>query len=315
MLGMGITEFGGNDKLKALDLPRPEPRDGEVLIRVKAAGVNPVDYKIREGRLERAIPHAFPLVLGWEAAGVVEEVGAGVRSFRTGDEVYTCCRKDTVQWGTFAEFVAVPEASVARKPASLSFAEAGTVPLAGLTAWQMLFDTAELMPGQTVLVHAAAGGVGGYATELAAWRRAQVVATARSANHEYVRNLGARHVIDYQIQDFRGVVRELYPAGVDVALDCVGGETRLRTAELIKKGGHLVSIVDQLDARAVGRPDITFSYVFVSPSQRQLGHLGRLIDGRFVTPHLTAELPLDQAAKGLEMIQSGHFRGKLALLP
>lgn len=313
MRAIGITEFGGNDKLKVLEVGKPQAGSGEILIKVVAAGVNPVDYKIREGYLQKALPHAFPLVLGWDCAGTVEEVGAGVRGFRVGDAVYAYCRKPTVQWGAFAEYVVVPQENAAAKPKLLSFAEAATVPLAALTAWQMLFDVAKLMPGQSVLVHAAAGGVGGYGVELAHWRRAEVIATAQTANHEYVHKLGAKRVVDYQVQDFRHEVKALYPEGVDVALDCVGGETLKRTAEVVKKGGVIVSIVDQTDAKALGRPDITFAYHFVQPNQKQLADIGHLLDEKYITPHLTHELPLDQASKALEMMHGGHTRGKIAL--
>lgn len=313
MRAIGITEFGGNDKLKVLEVAKPTAGAGELLIKVVAAGVNPVDYKIREGYLQKALPHAFPLVLGWDCAGTVEEVGSGVRGFKAGDAVFAYCRKPTVQWGSFAEYIAVPAENAAPKPKLLSFAEAATVPLAALTAWQMLFDVAKLMPGQSVLVHAAAGGVGGYGVEFAHWRKAESIATAQTHNHEYVRNLGARRIVDYQVQDFRTACREAYPNGVDVVLDCVGGETLKRSAEVVKKGGVIVSIVDQTDAKALGRTDITFAYHFVQPNQKQLTDIGHLIDEKYVTPHLTKELPLDQAGKALEMMHDGHTRGKVAL--
>lgn len=314
MRAVGITEFGGIEKLQVLDLPKPSPKEKEILVKVKAAGVNPVDWKIREGYLQKMIPHAFPLVLGWDVAGVVEELGAGVTRFKVGDAVMAYCRKDVVQWGAYAEWVAFPESCAAKKPQILSFAEAATVPVAALTAWQALFDAAKLLEGETVLVHAAAGGVGSYGVELAAWRKAEVVATAAARNHEWVRNLGARHVIDYQVVDFRKAVKELYPGGVDVVLDGVGGETLRRSADVLKKGGRIAGIVDAFDPKDAGRPDVTFQHVFVAPNAKQLEEIGQLMELKRLTPHLTAELPLDQAAKAHKLSAGGHFRGKIALL-
>ena len=198
MKAIVIDAFGGPDRLRAAEVPTPKASAGEVVIELACTSVNPVDWKIREGMLSGLFPHTFPLILGWDAAGTVSDTGEAVNEFSVGDRVYAYCRKPTVQWGTYAEYVAVPASAVAAMPANLSFAEAAAIPLVGLTSWQVLFDAANLRAGQTVLIHAGAGGLGSIAIQLAKNAGATVFTTASAANHEYVRSLGADHVIDYR---------------------------------------------------------------------------------------------------------------------
>ena len=313
MRAMVIDQFGGREELHVADVPKPSPGRKEVLIRVKAAGVNPVDAKIRQGLLRARLPHQFPIILGWDVAGEVEALGPGVRGFKPGDAVYAYARKPIVKDGCYAEYVVLPESAVALKPVSAGFAEAAAVPLAALTAWQSLFDAAGLKRGHTVLVHAAAGGVGGFAVQLARARGARVVATASAANHEYVRSLGVRQVIDYRSEDFVAATRRLFPGGVDVAFDTVGGEVQRRTAEAVKPGGVLVSILAFEDEAGVRARGVEPRYVFVSPQAGQLKRLARLVEGGKLKIHLAARLPLEQAARAHEMIESGHTRGKIVL--
>lgn len=308
MRAVAIEEYGGTDQLRMMELPRPEPRPGEVLIRIKAAGVNPVDGKIRQGLLKQRMPNFLPIVIGWDAAGVIEGLGEGVTGFSLGQPVFAYCRTTTIQHGTYAEFIAVPASSIAPKPSNLSFEEAATIPLAGLTAYQCLFDAAQLQAGQKILIHAAAGGVGGFAVQLARWRGAEIWATASSANHAYVRSLGADHVLDYTAGDFREKASNL-----DVAFDTIGGDVQSRSADCLKPGGVLVSILAYADEAALKAKGIVTKYVFVSPNGAQLSELGRLCQAGALRTHLAAVLRLEEAAKAHAMIESRHTRGKIAL--
>ena len=313
MRAIGISDFGGRDKLQLLDLPVPRPGYGEILVRVRAAGVNPVDYKIREGLLKTRLPHLFPVVLGLDAAGTVEACGPSAKWFAKGAEIYAYCRKPIIHLGTYAEYVTIPENYASPKPPSLSFEEAATLPLAALTAWQCLFDSAQLQPGQTVLIHAAAGGVGGFAAQLARERGARVIGTAGARNLDYVRGLGAHEAIDYAAGDFREAVRQLCPEGVDVAFDTVGGDVQARSADVVRPGGTLVSILALQDERALAARGIQVKYVFVVPNSSQLTELTRRVEAGRLRTTMAAVLPLDQAAKAHELIETRHVRGKIAL--
>lgn len=310
---MAIDRFGGPDELHAVDLPVPRAGPGEVLIQIVASGVNPVDWKIVAGALDGHFPHRFPLVPGWELAGTVQDLGEGVIGLRRGERVFAYARKPVVQDGTYAEAIALPEASVAPVPRKLLWEEASGVPLAGLTAWQSLRVQGDVGPDRTVLVHAAAGGVGHLAVQLARDAGARVIGTASARNREFVLGLGAEEVIDYTREDFRDAVRRVCPAGVDVALDTVGGDTLERTFDVVATGGRLIGIVsppDEGHARARGiRPD----YVFVSPSGEQLRTLAALVDRGRLRPHVSRIYPLAQAADALRESQGGHVRGKLVL--
>jgi NADPH:quinone reductase-like Zn-dependent oxidoreductase len=246
MRAVRLHAFGGPDVLKIEETPRPEPKSGEVLIRVHGAGVNPVDWKIREGYTN----HKLPLVPGWDVAGVIEKVGPEVTSLKPKDEVYGYF--DLSRNGAYADYVAVPAEEVALKPKSLDFTKAAAVPLAALTAWQGLFDVGGLKPGQKVLIHAAAGGVGSFAVQFAKWKGAHVIGTASGRNVQFVRELGADEVIDYTKTAFEEAVDN-----VDLVFDTMGGETQKRSWQVLKKGRH--SRFDSRPAptkgrRCVGRP-------------------------------------------------------------
>lgn len=316
MKAIVIDGFGGRETLVVRSMPIPQPDEHEVLIKVKAAGVNPVDWKIREGKLSTRLPHRFPLIPGWDAAGVLEAVGGGVTSFVEGDAVYAYCRKPVVQWGTYAEYIAVPASSVARKPATLSFAEAAAVPLAGLTAYQSLFEAAQVHNGEVLLVQAAAGGVGSYAVQLATRQGVRVIATARGENHDYVLALGASRVIDYTVEDFASVLRAAFPDGIDAVFDLIGGETMYKAMGVLKPGGRLVSLLVPENRIDHKRHEVTgkkHAYVFVRPEARQLEKLSVLIDAGKLRVHLAASFPLEEVARAHEMIESGHTRGKIVV--
>src|SRR6266436_177428 len=200
MKAIRIHNYGGPEVLKYEDAPRPKPQAGEVLVRVHAAGVNPIDWKVREGHMKDFWPHKFPLILGWDLSGVVEELGRGVSRFKIGDEVYSI--PDPTRNGAYADYIVVRESELALKPNSLHHIRAAAVPLAVLTAWQALFDTAQLQPKQCVLIHGAAGGVGHFAVQLAKWKGAHVIGTASATNHEMLYELGADELIDYTVLKF-----------------------------------------------------------------------------------------------------------------
>lgn len=213
-------QFGGAEKLRMADLPIPKPAENEVQIKIHYTSVNPVDWKIREGFLSGRFPHQFPLTPGWDAAGTITSVGKGVKNFKVGDEVFAYCRKATFNEGTYAEYICFEAINVAKKPTNISFAEAAGIPLAGLTSWQALFDVGQLTKGQTVLIHAGAGGVGSLAIQLAKWCGANVITTVSQKNVDYVKALGADLIIDYQKDDYSTVCRKNFPKGLIWSSTC-----------------------------------------------------------------------------------------------
>jgi NADPH2:quinone reductase len=313
MRAVAIEEFGGPEKIQGMDLPRPKPSKGEVLVRVVAAGVNPVDWKIREGKLAGWLPHAFPLVLGWDAAGVVEELGEGATRFRKGDRVWTFARKPVVQWGCYAEYLAVAEESVALMPSKLLYEEAAAFPAAALTAFQALFDRPGIESGSRVLVHAAAGGVGHFAVQLAKHAGAFVYGTAGPDNQAFVMELGATGAIDYRKEDFVEAAQRDCPGGFDLVLDGVGGETLTRSYDLVKPGGRLVSIVDEPDGEKARERGVGAELHVVSPSAEQLGIISRLVDQGSLRCHVQRIFRLAEAAEAHKLGAEGHVRGKLVL--
>ncbi len=314
MKALAINEFGGLDKLQLMDLPVPEIRPGEILVKVRAAGVNPVDWKIREGYLKDLFSHQFPVILGWDAAGVVEGVGKNVTRFKSGDEIFAYCRKPIVHGGAYAEYILLEEEHAAIKPKNITFEEAASIPLAALTAYQSLFDAANLQPGETILIHAAAGGVGGFGVQLAKDHGAVVWATASGRNKKYVQDLGASQVVDYTQVNFGDAVFSKYPHGVDVVFDCVGGEVLQKSAEIVKEGGRLITIVD--DPTGLARNDIHKEFVFVAPKSTQLTELARMVEQGRLKTHLSQVFPfgLEKARKAHELSESMHTRGKMVLV-
>jgi NADPH2:quinone reductase len=311
MRAMAILEFGGPENLKPMGLPRPQPAKGELLIRVVSAGVNPVDCMIRSGKLAEHLPHNFPLVPGWDAAGVVEEGGTG--RFRKGDRVWACVRKPTAQWGSYCEHVSVPEEQVAGMPAKLLFEEAASVPLAALAAQQCLSVGDGLQAGETLLIHAAAGGVGHFAVQLAKLRGARVLGTGSTGSQSFILGLGADVGIDYSTSDLREVVRRHCPEGVDMVLDLVGGETLAASYAMVRQGGRLVSLADEPDATAVEAHGIHACSQFVEPSGEQLEKIAQLFDAQRLETRVQKIYPLNKAAEAHRTLEEGHVKGKLVL--
>lgn len=301
-----IHEYGGPEVLKYEDAPRPEAGEGEVLVRVHAVGVNPLDWKVREGYMKDWLHHKLPLILGWDLSGVVEAVGPQVTLLKLGDEVYG--RPDTSRDGAYAEYIVVREAEVAGKPKTLDHLHSGGIALAGLTAWQALFDMAGLAAGQTVLIHGAAGGVGHFAVQLAKSKGAKVIGTAKAEDVDLVRELGADEVIDYQHAAFDEVVSD-----VDVVLDVIGGETQQRSLKVLKKGGVLVSTLAIESPEAAQERGVKAVTVMAHPDAEDLTQIAELVDAGKVKPVISTILPLSEARRAHETMQSVHTRGKIML--
>ena len=304
MRGIAYESFGGPEVLQLReDLPEPPVAPDTVLVRVRAAGVNPVDLGIRSGGLAGMLPHRFPIIPGWDVAGVVESVGPAVVAFAPGDEVFGYVRRDDVQWGTFAELVPAPQRCLAHKPESLSFTEAGGLPLAGLTAYQALTEALGVGEGDRVLVHRAAGGVGFNAVQIAVALGAHVIGTASPRNHEFLRNAGCAEVFDYSAGPLSGQL-----AGkVDAVLDLMGGDTLADAPDQVHDPGRIASVVDPAVIGLGGR------YVFVRPDTHDLEELAALAeDGQLRVPVARA-FPLAETAAAQELVAGGHVRGKVVV--
>lgn len=313
MKAMVIENFGGAEQLHLDDFPIPKPADNEVLIEIHYTAVNPVDWKIREGLLKGLMQHEFPMILGWDAAGIIADIGRNVTHLKKGDEVFAYCRKPVVKWGTYAEYVSFDADHVALKPKNISFAQAAAIPLVGLTAWQALFEFAKLKSGETILIHAGAGGVGSLAIEFARQAGAKVYTTASQENHGYVKKLGAHVAIDYRQDNFVEKILSLEPQGIDVVLDCIGKKTLNDSFLVLKPGGRIVSIVEQVDQNLAAKYKVHGGFVFVQPSGKQLTQIAELINqGKVVAPNIE-EMPFSSAASAQEKIRQGHTRGKIVL--
>jgi NADPH:quinone reductase-like Zn-dependent oxidoreductase len=306
-----ITIAGFGDPLELTDRPDPKVGPDSVQIRIRAAGVNPVDLGIVGGHLDAWFPHRFPLIPGWDAAGTIEAVGPAVVDLVPGDEVYAYCRKTEIAEGTYAELVTVPAGVVARVPHNVSLLEAGAMPLAGLTAYQALTEGLRIVEGDAVLISAAAGGVGHFAVQIAKALGATVVATASPNHHEAVRALGADHVLDYHDNTVADQVRAMFPRGVGAALDLVGGEGLTQLRESLHQGGRIASIVDPDPAG--DRDDLRARYVFVRPSATELAALAKLVDDGRLRVVIQESFPLERAADAHRLIAEGHVHGKLVL--
>ncbi|MFC8731225.1 NADP-dependent oxidoreductase [Luteimicrobium sp. NPDC057192] len=305
MRAITYDRHGGADVLQLTDQPVPPVGPDAVLVRVHAAAVNPVDLYVRAGGLDALMDVQFPVVPGWDVAGVVEQVGLDVPELEVGDEVFGYVRKDWVHGGTFAEYVAAPVRTLARKPSSLSFEEAAGVPLAGLTAYQTIVRSG-LRAGQTVLVHGASGGVGSFAVQIARSLGARVVGTASERNHDYLRSLGAEPVAHGEGLVRR--VRDLVPDGVDVVLDYAGHGLVAEAPQLLAAGGVPVSIVDASVRELPGGV-----YAWVRPSSSDLAELARLADDGALTVHVDRVLELEDAAEAHRLVEQGGGRGKVVV--
>ena len=306
MQAIQVYQFGGPEQLKLEQAPRPQPQAGEVLVRVHAVGVLPAEWKMRQGFFQSIFPVSFPYIPGSAFAGIIEKVGAGVTAFQAGQAVFGRSNK-----GAYAEYTSVSVETLALKPDALSFDEAATISGGATTAWTALFENAELQPGQRILIHGAAGGVGLFAVQFARWKGAQVIATASSANTEYVRTLGAQTVIDYTSTPFEQVAHD-----VDAVLDTIGGETLQRSMHVIKPGGILVSLLEQPSqeiAQELGIRAMKNTASLPFPSSRLLQTIAQLMEEGQVHTHVGKIFPLRDASLAHELSQRGHGRGRIIL--
>jgi len=312
MKAVRIHEYGGPEVLRYEDAPRPSMGEGDVLVRVYAAAINPVDWKIREGHMRANLRYALPLILGWDMSGVVDAVGPGASGLGVGDEVFA--RPDIARDGAYAEYMVVRAKELSKKPGSLDHVHAASVPLAALTAWQALvsapapYTSASLLKGQSVLVHGASGGVGSFAVQIAKLRGAHVIATTSPKNVDFVRDLGADEVVDYTSQRFEDVVHD-----VDAVFDTVGGDTQDRSWRVLARGGVLVSIVKPPPEDMAGKYGVRAGFLFLQPLTSQLDEIARAIDAGQIRPIVSDVLPLSDARRGHELSQAGHVRGKIVL--
>jgi NADPH:quinone reductase-like Zn-dependent oxidoreductase len=290
--------------LKFEEVPRPEPKEDEALVRVIASGVNPADPLTLSGKYAREFGTHLPLIPGYDIAGVVEKTGAKVTKLKAGDAVYGY----PTFGGGWAEYVTVRQWEVAAKPKTLNFAEAAAVPMGALTAWQALVDTAQLQPGQTILVHGGSGGVGSFAVQIAKARGARVIATASTANQDLLKQLGADVAIDYTKTRFEDVAKD-----VDAVLDPVGKETLARSYGVLKKGGIVMSLVARPDPVELEKRGIRGAAISVHPDAEDLAEIARLIDAGKIKPVVTEVLPLSEAIAAQRQAETHHTRGKLVL--
>jgi alcohol dehydrogenase len=325
-----LDRYGKGRALRSADMPKPQVRDDEVLVQVHAAGVNLLDSKIRDGEFKLILPYRLPIILGHDVAGVVVDVGARVRQFKPGDEVYA--RPDDFRIGTFAEFVAVKEASLALKPKGLTMEEAASIPLVALTAWQALVEKANLKKGQKVFVQAGSGGVGTFAIQLAKHLGAIVATTTSTGNVALVKSLGANVVVDYKTQDFEDVLRDY-----DVVLNSQDGETLEKSLRVLKPGGTLVSISGPPDpefAKEIGAPGfvkvvmrllssgirrraksrgVRYSFLFMKANGSQLREITRLFDAGVVRPVLDRVFPFESTHEAMAYLEAGRAKGKVVV--
>jgi len=321
MRAMAIERFGGAEVLHPAELPTPAPGPGEVLIKVAYAGVNPADWKCREGWLARYFQYRFPFVLGFDAAGVVVQLGEGASGCVPGDRVVAYSRQGMGEWGSYAEYVVAAADGVALLPAAVPLAEAAALPTAGITAFEGLFESGRLGRGQRVLVHGGAGGVGSYAIQLARHAGAAVAATCSPRNQDYVRSLGAELAIDYRAGRIADQISAWAPTGLDLVLDAVGRNSLPQAVELVRPGGVIAPIATLIadevphDAGRARQRGVRIVPT-ISSYQRSGAQLRRLAalcgEGVLRAPAL-AVLPLEQAAEAQRLVQAGHVRGKLVL--
>jgi NADPH:quinone reductase-like Zn-dependent oxidoreductase len=325
-----VDRYGKKDGARIGEMPDPELRQDDVLVQIHAAGVNLLDSKIRNGEFKLLLPYRLPLILGNDVAGVVVRVGSRVRRFKPGDEVYARPDKDRI--GTFAEFIAMNEDAVAIKPKALTMEEAASIPLVGLTAWQVLIERANLKTGQKVLIHAGSGGVGTFAIQLAKHVGAVVATTTSTANLDWVKALGADIVIDYRKDDFATILRDY-----DVVLNSLGGEVLEKSLRVLKPGGKLISISGPPDpdfARDMGsswilrqfmrllsyrirkkakRHHVSYSFLFMRANADQLREIGRLIDSGIIRPVVDRVFPFESTNEAMAYVERGRAKGKVVV--
>jgi NADPH:quinone reductase-like Zn-dependent oxidoreductase len=305
MHAIRIHEFGGPEVLKDETITLPQPQDDDILVRVMAASVNPVDAKTREGKFKAVDKGDLPLTLGRDLSGVVESCGAAAQGVREGDEIFALIGADR---GAQAQYVTVKAVEFAPKPENISHVEAASVPLAALTAWQGLFEHGDLKPGQKVLIHGGAGGVGHFAVQFAKARGARVTATCNGRDIDFVKALGADQAIDYENQKFENEVKDM-----DLVFDLIAGKTQERSFQVLKTGGALISTLEAPDKRKADAQNLRTAHYMTQPNAAQLAEIGQLIRLGKVKPHIYATFPLQDAALAEGALEKEHVRGKIVL--
>ncbi len=306
MKAVRIQNYGDVNALRHEEIEIPCIADNEVLIKIIATTVNPVDWRIRDGYLKEMIPHALPLTLGWDVSGIIDQVGTAVKGLKIGDAVYALA--DISRDGAYAEYIAINAASVTVKPRTLSFSAAAALPMVGTTAWQAVIDKANIQKGQTILIHAGAGGVGSMAIQLAHWCGARVITTASKHHHELLYSLGADEVIDYNEVDFSRVVNN-----VDAVIDTLGGEVQTASWQTLKPGGILVSLAQPVDEDEASSQGLRATFLFVQPSATILAQLAELADQGVVRPVIDSEYRLADIAMAQTKNETGHACGKIVV--
>lgn len=325
-----VSRYGKQNSVHAVEVPEPELRDDDVLVQIHAASINPLDLKIRNGELKPLLPYKLPLVLGNDLAGVVVKAGPKVQRFKPGDEVFA--RPDQDRIGAFAEFIAISENDVAKKPRALDMEQAASVPLVGLTAWQALIEKAKLQPGQKVLIHAGSGGVGTIAIQLAKHLGATVATTTSTANAQWVKALGADLVIDYKKDGFETIVRDY-----DVVLDTQGGATLEKSLRVLKPGGKVISVAGPPEPdfakefgvnwlliqamrvlsfrirRQAKRRGVTYSFLFMKANGNQLREIASLVDSGAIRPVVDRVFPFQSTLEALAYVEKGRAKGKVVV--
>src|ERR1700719_43094 len=303
MKAVVVNEYGGPEVLKYQDAPKPEPKDDEILVRVIAAAVNPVDTYVRQGMFGRRALDNGPAILGYDIAGVVEKAGANAKRFKKGDAIY--CYLSVMRGGGYAEFAIAKESETALKPKNINFVDAAAVPLAATTAWQALIDSAKIDKGQTVLIHGGSGGVGSFAIQIAKARGAKVVATASTAHQDLLKKLGVDQAIDYTTTKFEDVAKD-----VDVVLNCVRADALARSYGVVKKGGIIVSITDEPDQNECAKHGIRGTRMGAHPDSKVLEELTKLIEAGKMKPIVSQTFPLAEANKAHEQVETHHTLGR-----
>lgn len=304
MKAIKINEYGDESVLKYEEVEKPQPKTDEILVKVKISAVNPVDWKIRDGMGE-IFGLKLPMILGCEISGTVEETGADVSNFAVGDEILGYLSSHE---GGYAEYAALRENETAKKPENIDFENAAAIPVGALTAWQALFEAAKLESGQKVLIHAASGGVGSFAVQLAKWKGIYVYATASGKNEDFVKDLGADEFIDYTKTKFEDVVKN-----VDAVFDTVGGETQERSFQVLKKGGVLITAVQPPSEELAKKYEVTATMINMEPNAENLRQIAKLVgEGRLKT-HVEKVFPFSEIAAAQKLSKDGHARGKILL--
>lgn len=308
MQAIVIEAYGSSDQLIEKEVPIPTIKDNQVLVELHATSINPIDWKLREGYLQENLPFEFPIILGWDAAGIIKNVGTNVTNFQIGDRVFA--RPETTAGGTYAEFTAIDENLLAKMPENLSFEEAASVPLTGLTAWQCLVDFSDIKSGDNVLIHAGSGGVGNFAIQIAKSFGAYVASTASGKNEKFLKELGVDEFINYKDENFKEILKDY-----DIVLDTMGGKIQEKSFDVLKRGGKLVSIVQPPDEKVAESKGITAGFLWLEPNGKQLAELGKLIKREQVKTNVGHTFPFSQ--DGLrdahKLSESHHAKGKIVI--